>query len=84
MCWTSPHTGEKIKTNKQTNHNTTCVGHQHTEDKRGRQTKQKMTTQYVLDTTTHKRKEEDKQNKKHNTICDGRHHAQDQRRRQAK
>jgi hypothetical protein len=29
MCWTSPHTGEKIKTNKTKNHNTLCVGHHH-------------------------------------------------------
>ena len=64
MCWTSPHTGEKIKTNKTKIHNTICVGHQHTQDKRRRQTKQIMTTQYVLDTTTNKRKDEDKQNKK--------------------
>jgi hypothetical protein len=27
MCWTSPHTGEKIKTNKTKIHNTICVGH---------------------------------------------------------
>jgi hypothetical protein len=38
----------------------------------------------VLDTTMHKTKDEDKQNKTHNTICVGHHHAQDQRRRQAK
>jgi hypothetical protein len=44
----------------------------------------KHTTQYVLDTTMHKTKDEDKQNKTHNTICVGRPHAQDQRRRQAK
>jgi lipopolysaccharide export LptBFGC system permease protein LptF len=29
--------------------------------------KTKNTTQYVLDTTIHKRKDKDKQNKKHNT-----------------
>jgi hypothetical protein len=31
--------------------------------------KAKNTTQYVFDTTIHKRKDEDKQNKIHNTIC---------------
>jgi hypothetical protein len=31
--------------------------------------KTKNTTQYVLDATIHKRKDEDKQNKIHNTIC---------------
>ena len=34
MCWTSPHTREKIKTNKTKNHNTICVGHHHTQEKR--------------------------------------------------
>jgi UDP-2,3-diacylglucosamine pyrophosphatase LpxH len=34
MCWTSPHTREKIKTNKTKNHNTLCVGHYHTQEKR--------------------------------------------------
>jgi hypothetical protein len=37
----------------------------------------KNTTQYVLDTTMHKTKDEDKQNKTHNTICVGRKHTQD-------
>jgi hypothetical protein len=46
--------------------------------------KPKITTQYVLDDTTHKMKDEDKQNKKHNTICVGHHHTQDTRRRQTK
>ena len=41
--------------------------------------KTKNTTQYVLDTTIHKRKDEDKQNKKHNTICVRRHHTQEKR-----
>jgi hypothetical protein len=36
--------------------------------------KTKNTTQYVLDATIHKRKDEDKQNKKHNTICVRHHH----------
>jgi hypothetical protein len=36
----------------------------------------------VLDTTIHKTKDEDKQNKKHNTIYVGRHHTQWKRRRQ--
>ena len=44
--------------------------------------KTKNTTQYVLDDTIHKKKDEDKQTKKHNTICVGRHHTQDKRRRQ--
>jgi hypothetical protein len=35
-------------------HNTICVGHNHTQDTRPRQTKQKYTTQYVLDTTMRK------------------------------
>jgi hypothetical protein len=42
------------------------------------------TTQYVLETTIHKTKSEDKQNKKHNTICVGHQHAQDKRGRQTK
>jgi hypothetical protein len=46
--------------------------------------KTKNTTQYVVDDTMHKTKDEDKQNKTHNTICVGHHHAQDQRRRQEK
>jgi hypothetical protein len=33
MCWTPPHTREKMKTNKTKNHNTICVGHHHTQDK---------------------------------------------------
>ena len=43
--------------------------------------KTKKPTQYVLDTTMYKTKDEDKQNKKHNTICVGYHHVQDKRRR---
>ena len=39
--------------------------------------KTKNRTQYVLDTTTHKTKDEDKQSKKHNTICVGHHHTQE-------
>ena len=39
-------------------------------------TKQK-TQHNMWDTTTHKTKDEDKQNKKHNTICVGHHHAQE-------
>ena len=39
----------------------------------------KTTTQYVLDTTIHKRKDKDKQNKKHNTICVRHHHTQEKR-----
>jgi hypothetical protein len=46
--------------------------------------KTKCTTQYVLDATIHRTKDEGKQNKVHNTICVGRHHAQDTRRRQTK
>jgi len=34
-----------------------------TQDTRGRQTKQKNTTQYMLETSTHKTQNEDKQNK---------------------
>jgi hypothetical protein len=42
----------------------------------------KHTTQYVLNTTIQKTKDEDKKN--HTTICVGHHHAQDKRRRQTK
>ena len=88
MCWTTPYTTQKTKTNKTKNHNTLCVGRHHTQEKRGRQAKQKTqhnmcwtppytiqetktnkaknTTQYVLDDTIHKTKDEDKQKKKHN------------------
>ena len=52
--------------------------------KKTKTNKTKNTTQYVLDDTIQKTKDEDKQNKKHNTICVGDHHAQDKRRRQAK
>jgi hypothetical protein len=92
---------------KQTNkHNTICVGHHHTQDKRGRQTNQKTqhnmcwtppctrqktktsktkhTTQYVLDDTVHKIKDEDKQNKQYNKICVGDLHTKYKRRRQTK
>ena len=41
--------------------------------------KTKNTTQYVLYATIHKRKDEDKQNKKHNTICVRHHHTQEKR-----
>jgi hypothetical protein len=73
-------TKDEDKQNKK--HNTICVGHHHTQDKRGRQTNQKTqhnmcckppctrqktktsktkhTTQYVLDDTIHKTKDEDK------------------------
>jgi CRISPR/Cas system-associated endonuclease Cas3-HD len=44
--------------------------------------KTKHTTQYVLDDTVHKTKDEDKQNKNHNIICVGHHHTQEKRRRQ--
>ena len=72
-------------------HNTICVGHHHTQEKRRRQIKQKThhimcwtppctrqksktskikhTTQYVLDDTIHRTKDEDKQTKKQNTMC---------------
>ena len=46
--------------------------------------KAKNTTQYVFDTTIHKRKDEDKQNKIHNTICVRCYHTQEKRRRQTK
>jgi hypothetical protein len=61
MCWTTPYTRKKTKTNKPKNttqyvlddtiqktkgedkqskkHNTICVGHHHSQDKRGRQAK---------------------------------------------
>ena len=42
----------QTKTNK-TKHNKICVGHQHTQDTRRRQTKRNI-TQYVLDTTISK------------------------------
>jgi hypothetical protein len=46
--------------------------------------KTKYTTQYLLDTTTHKTQDEDKQNKIHNTIYVRHPHTQDTRRRQTK
>ena len=48
--------------------------------KKMKRNKTKDTTQCVLDDTIHKKKDEDKQNKKHNTICVGRHHTQEKRR----
>ena len=46
--------------------------------------KTKHKTQYVLDDTIQKTKDEDKRTKKHNTICVGHHHTQDKRRRLGK
>ena len=45
MCRTSSYTRHKTKINTQ-KHNTICVGHHHTQDRRRRQT-HKNTTQYV-------------------------------------
>ena len=50
--------------------------------KKTKTTKTKNTTQYVLDDTIQKTKDEDHQNKKYNTICVGHHHTQDKRLRQ--
>ena len=68
MCWTSPYTRHKTRTNKQSKkHNTICVGHHHTQDtRRGQTSKAKNITQYVLDITIHKTQDEDKQINKHN------------------
>jgi len=40
MCWTTPYTRNKTKTNKPKN-TTQYVGHHHTQDQRRRQTNQK-------------------------------------------
>ena len=83
MCWTTPCTRQKTKTNKPTN-TTQYVLDDTIHKTKTKKNKTNNTTQYVLEIIMHKTKDEDKQNKKHNTICVGDHHAQDKRRRQAK
>jgi hypothetical protein len=61
---------------KQNTENNMCWTPPHTRPKT-KTNKAKNTTQYVLDDTIHKNKDEDKQSKKHNTICVGHHHTQD-------
>ena len=65
MCWASPYTRHKTRTNKQSKkHSTICVGHHHTKDtRRGQTNKAKNIAQYVLDITIHKTQDEDKQAK---------------------
>jgi hypothetical protein len=84
ICAGHHHTQDKRgrQTNQKTQHNM-CWTPPCTRQKT-KTSKTKHTTQYVLDDTIQKTKDEDKRTKKHNTICVGHHHAQDKRRRQAK
>jgi hypothetical protein len=76
------HTQEKRRRQiKQKTHHNMCWTTPYRRQK-AKTNKAKNTTQYVLDTTMHKTKVEDKQNKTHNTICVGHQHTQDKRRRQ--
>ena len=78
MCQTPPYTRENMKTNKTTTQHNMCQTPPYTREKT-KTNKTKNTTHYLLDTTIHKRKGEDKQNKKHNTICVRHHHTQEKR-----
>ena len=78
MCQTPPYTREKNRQTKQKTQHNMCQTPPYTREKM-KTNKTKNTTQYVLDTTIHKRKDEDKQNKQHNTICVRHHHTQEKR-----
>jgi uncharacterized protein YcbK (DUF882 family) len=70
------------QTNQKTQHNM-CWTPPCTRQKT-KTSKTKHTTQYVLDDTVHKIKDEDKQNKQYNKICVGDLHTKYKRRRQTK